>query len=217
MNEPHRIRAAIGFVLSLGAALALTWTDPGPKATLDQRLWSEALWWGATVAVLAYVLLVERRAPSSIGLRPMSWRDGLIALAGAGLLIFNAIVVYLALFAVLILSISMSHVPNLMQMPRWYRAIMVVRLAVAGEILFRAAPIERAADALGGGGSGKWIGAGLSLAGFVAVTWSGWNPVESIATGFAGAIVTGLYLWRRNAGVNMLARAVALGAGYLLH
>lgn len=214
MSDAQRVRTAIGFVLSLGAALALTWWGPGPKATLDQRLWSEALWWGTTVLVTAYVLLVERRPLASLGLKPIGLHDGFIALAGAGLLIFNAVLIYLSLFAVVILSISMSHVPNILQMPLWYRAIMVVRIAVAGELLFRAVPIERAAE-LGRGG--KWIGAGVSLAAFIAVNWSGWDPVSSIVAAFAGVILTVLYAIRRNAGVNMLARAIALGFGYLLH
>jgi hypothetical protein len=210
----RRIQLIIGFVLSLGAALALTWWDPGTKGTLDQRLWSEALWWGAAALVAVYVLAIEKQPLSSMGLRPIGLHDALIALAGAGLLIFNAVLIYLTLFAVVILSISLSHVPNILQMPWWYRAIMVVRIAVAGEILFRAVPIEHAA---GLGRGGKWIGAGVSLTGFVAINWSGWDPVTSIVTGFAGLIVTALYAIRRNAGVNMLARAIALGFGYLLH
>ncbi len=214
MSGQHRIRTAAGFALSLGAALALSWFEPAPKATLDQRLWSEACWWVAVAALAAYLLLVERRPPSSAGFRPVHGSDAVAALAGLAALVLGTIAIYLGLFPVLILSISMSHVSNILQMPWWYRAIMVLRIAVAGELLFRAYPIERAGD-LGPGG--RWIGAGLSLIGFIAVTWSGWNPVESIAGAFTAVVLTALYLWRRNAGVNMIVRAVALGAGYLVH
>ncbi len=208
-----RVPAIVGFALSLGMALALTWFGPGPKATLDQRLVGEALWWGAAAALLVYLLLIERRPLSAAGLRPLHLRDTVAALVGTGVLILGTVVIYLGLFPVLILSISLSHVPNIFEMPWWYRAIMILRIAVVGELLFRAAPIERA-DTLGP--AGKWIGAAVSLAGFIAVTWSGWNPVESIAAAFAGVVLTALYLWKRNAGVNMIARALALGVGYLL-
>lgn len=210
----RRTQILTGIALSLGAALLLSWFGPGPKAPLEERLWSEAAWWGALAVVLLHVRAVEKQPFASIGLRPMNGRETLMALAGAVALMLVVTVITLGLFPLLLLSISMSHVSNLLHMPWWYRAIMVLRMAVAGELLFRSTPIERAAAL---GPAGKWIGAGLSLAAFVAATWSGWEPVESVAAVFTGLVATALYLWRRNAGVNMLARAIALGAGYLVH
>ena len=207
----RKIQIAIGLLLSLGAASLLTFhTDV--RADLNTRLMTEGLWAIATLVVLAYVALVERLPLSSAGIRPPSWRDVLIgAGSGVALMIFTA-VIYLSLFPIVLLTISISHTPNTLQMPLWYRFILVTRLAFTDEFLFRSYAIERL-DELG---LGKWIAGAISLALYVALHWSSWNPVESIAMAFGGALLTGLYLWRRNVWVNMIARWMAEGAGYLL-
>lgn len=208
-----RIKAAIGLALSLGAALALTRFGAPPKAALETRLSYDAAWWGAAAVTMLYALIVERKPVASIGLRKPSWRDIAIG-GGTGLLIVaGTVFVYMTLFPVLLLSISISHIPNTMLMPYWYRAAMVLRFAVAGESLFRAFAIEHAAALLPKGG--KWLAAALSLAAFIAANWSSWSPVESIATFFGGIVLTALYLWRRNLAVNVTASFIGLGAGYL--
>jgi len=207
-----RIKAAIGLALSLGAALALTRFGAPPKAALETRLSYEAAWWGAAAVTMLYALIAERKPVASIGLRKPSWRDIAIG-GGAGLLIVaGTIFVYMTLFPVLLLSISMSHIPNIVEMPYWYRLVMVLRIALVGELLFRAYAVERMEEL----GLSGWIAGAISLAAFIAANWSGWNPVESITMVFSGAALTGLYMWRRNLYVNMIARFAALGAGYLL-
>jgi membrane protease YdiL (CAAX protease family) len=121
----------------------------------------------------------------------------------------------MTLFPVLLLSISMSHIPNTMLMPYWYRAAIVARFALAGELLFRAVVIEHGEMVLPRGG--KWLAAALSLAAFIAANWFSWNPVESLTAFYAGIMLTLLYLWRRNLWVNAIAGAIGLGAGYLLN
>jgi membrane protease YdiL (CAAX protease family) len=208
----RKIQIAIGLLLSLGAASLLT-IHTGVRADLNTRLVTEGLWAIATLVLLAYVALVERLPLSSAGLRPLSWRDALIGAGGGAVLILWTVVIYLSLFPILILSISLSHTPNTLQMPLWYRFILVTRLAFADEFLFRGYAIERLNEL----GLGKWIAGAISLALYIAVHWSSWNPVESIAMCFTGTALTGLYLWRRNVWVNMIARWMAEGAGYLLH
>lgn len=214
MRAAHSILIAVGCLAVLGAAFALTRYGAPPKAVLETRLTYEAAWWGAAAVAVFHALFVERRPPASFGLRAPTWRDLAVA-AGAGALILAGIVfVYMALFPILLLSISISHIPDTMFMPYWYRAAMVVRVAVAGELLFRAFVIEHGETLLPGWG--KWLAATLSLAAFVAADWSSWSPVESIATFFAGLVLTLLYLWRRNLAVNAIAAFIGLGAGYLL-
>lgn len=203
-----RIRITIGLVLSLGVATVLSVYGPPPKAALEIRLVHEALWWAAVAALSAYVAWGEKLAFSSLGLRRMDAREWILAL-GAGLAVAALFaVVYLSLFPVLLLSLSLSHVDNVMQMPWWYRALFVARVAVTQELMFRAYAIERL---------GRWTGAAISLALAIAATWSGWAPVESLATATGAAALTALYLWRRNLGVNMVAHALAAGLGYLAH
>lgn len=213
MRATHSLPIAVGLLASLGAAFALTHWGAPPKAALETRLLAEAAWWGAAAAAVLYALLVERRRPASFGLRMPSWRDLAIAAGAGALILAGTVFVYLGLFPVLLLSISVSHVPNIFLMPYWYRVAMVVRFAVAGELLFRAFAIERGDALLPVWG--KWLAAALSLAAFAAANWFSWSPVESIATFFAGIVLTLLYLWRRNLAVNAIASAIGLGAGYL--
>jgi membrane protease YdiL (CAAX protease family) len=208
MNMTRRVHILFGLVLSLGAAAVLTVYGPPPKAALGVRLQDEALWWAAAAALLAYVVLGEKLALSSAGLRRMGVRDWNIALgAGIGIAALS-VLVYLTLFPVLLLSLSMSHVSNIVGLPWWYRALFVARVAFTQELMFRAYVIERL---------GRWIGAAVSLAVVIAATWSGRDPVESIAAAAGAIALTALYLWRRNAAVNMVAHAVAAGLGYLMH
>jgi membrane protease YdiL (CAAX protease family) len=207
------VKGLLGPILSLGAAAALTVFCSAPKAELDVRLRTEALWWAAAVAAVLYLLFVERRTFSSAGIRPVHRQDVAAMLIGtmgtAGL----RILIYLALFPVLLLSISLSHVPNTLQMTLWYRALLVVRIAIAGEFLFRAYAIQRMTEL----GLNKWIAGLISLAVYALANWSGWAPVESIAAAGSGLALTLLYLWRRNLWVNAVAQGAAVGFGLLLH
>ncbi|HEX4861555.1 MAG TPA: CPBP family glutamic-type intramembrane protease [Rhizomicrobium sp.] len=202
----RQFRTVVSLAAALGVAFALTRFGAPPKAALQTRLVYEAVWWAVAAAIAPYFLSLARQMPS--------WRDIAIAVAAGALIALGKMLVYLTLFPVLLLSISLSHVPNILEMPSWYRLLMVMRIAVAGELLFRAYPIERG-EAFAPG-SGKWIAAAASFAVFAAASWSGWNPVEGIATIFAGAMFTGLYLWRHSLAVNALASFIALSAGYLL-
>jgi hypothetical protein len=213
MAAGRRILSAIGLLGALVAAYALTRFGAPPKAVLETRLVYEAAWWGAAVAAVFYVRMIERLSPGAFGARMPSWRDIVIA-AGAGIVIVaGTVAIYMTLFPVLLLSISMSHIPNTMLMPYWYRLAMVARMAVTGELLFRALAVEHGVMVLPRGG--KWLAAALSLAAFIAANWTSWSPVEAIATFFGGIVLTALYLWRRNLAVNVIASAIGLGSGYL--
>lgn len=212
MSTARRSQIFAGLALSLGTASALTLFGPAPQAELVTRLTGEVMWWGAVAAVLLTIAFVERKPFASAGLRKPDRKELLIAVVAGTAIAAGAIFIFLALFPVLLLSISMSHVSNILRMPYWYIVIMVARIAVAEELLFRGYVIERIEEL----GFGRWAGAALSLAVYAAVHWSGWNPVESIATIFIGAMLSALYLWRRNTYVNMIAHFIVTGAGYLV-
>lgn len=73
--------------------------------------------------------------------------------------------------------------------------IVVLTASVTEELLFRAYPIEHLARLTGK----RWPGALLSLAAFVALHLEGWNLGHVIGVVLPlGAVMTGLYLWRRN-------------------
>jgi hypothetical protein len=214
MTTLRRIQIVAGIVFSFGIALLLARYGVAPKAALDARLAGEAMWWGALAVLLLHAVFVERRPLSSIGFRKPGWQDAAIASGAALLIVVGTVFVYMVLFPVLLLSISMSHIPNTILMPYWYRLVMVLRIAVAGEILFRAYAIERGEELFPG--IGKWLAAALSLAVYVAADWSSWSPVESIASAFGGLVLTALYLWRRSIWANVVASGVAGAAGWLM-
>ena len=79
--------------------------------------------------------------------------------------------------------------------PAWLLLIVVLTASVTEELLFRAYPIEHLARLTGK----RWPGALLSLAAFVALHLQGWNLGHVVGVVLPlGAVMTGLYLWRRN-------------------
>lgn len=213
MSISRQVQILFGLVLSLGIATILTIFGAVPKAALGVRLESEAVWWAAAIVLIAYVRLGEKLPFASIGIRPLRSRDAIAAAVGAFGVASATVIAYLALFPVLILSISLSHVPNTLTMPLWYRALLTIRIAVAGEFLFRAYPIERLTELR----LNRWLASAISLAIYIFANWLGWNPVESIATALGGLVLTLLYLWRRSLWVNAIAQGIAVGFGLLLH
>ena len=78
--------------------------------------------------------------------------------------------------------------------PAWLLLVMVLTASVTEELLFRSYPIERLARLTGK----RWPGALLSLAAFVAFHLHGWNLGHVVGVVLPlGAVMTGLYLWRR--------------------
>ena len=79
--------------------------------------------------------------------------------------------------------------------PAWLLLVMLLTASATEELLFRAYPIERLARLTGS----RWPGALLSLAAFVAIHLQGWNLGHVLGVVLPlGAVMTGLYLWRRN-------------------
>jgi membrane protease YdiL (CAAX protease family) len=79
--------------------------------------------------------------------------------------------------------------------PAWLVLAVVLTASVTEELLFRAYPIERLARLTGA----RWPGALLSLAAFVAFHLHDgtWGHVVGVVLPLR-AVMTGLYLWRRN-------------------
>lgn len=213
MTSRPRITLVVGILFLLIATFAplggwgqhLLGRELGPN-------WSrEILWWVLTFGLYAHVLVVERRALSSIGLHRPRLADLVLAVIAGVLLVGGTVVIYNVLFPLLHLQINMKEVGTLMHTPFWYRVMLVTRAAVAEETLFRGYPIERLKE-----WSGSRVLAGV--AGWAAFTYAhlgSWGAAQLIVAGYGGALLTILYLWRRNLWANMLAHWIADGAGFL--
>jgi uncharacterized protein len=172
----------------------------------------EALWWVAVALLLLYVILVERRPLSSIGLRKIRPWDIPIAIASGILMVVAIAFIYGVVFRVLHLQMNTGAMNKVLAAPFWYRFMLVTRAAVAEEILFRGYPIERLEELIG-----SRLAAGtISWAAFTIAYLGGWGWPQLLVAGSGGIILTVVYLWRRNLPANIVTHWIADAAGFLL-
>ena len=78
--------------------------------------------------------------------------------------------------------------------------------------LFRGYPMERIRELSGS----RAVAAVVSWSAFTYAHLGSWGAAQLLVAGFGGAILTALYLWRRNLWANMIAHWITDGAGFLL-
>jgi membrane protease YdiL (CAAX protease family) len=202
----------IGLLLAFGLpALPLgSWLAPGDG--LGPRLAREGLWWGIGALVIAWVLLCERLPLSSMGLRRPTWKSIAWAVAAAILMMASVMLSYAIVFPALGLHMNMAAVASITHVPLWLQTATMARAGMVEEILFRGYAIERI-EALTGS---KWLAGAISGLIFVAVHLSGWGAAQLIVVAFGAAILTCLYLYRRDLASNMLAHFLADFVGFML-
>jgi membrane protease YdiL (CAAX protease family) len=212
-SDPQRWTVSLfGLALALGVpALPLgQWLSPGNG--ISARLGREAIWWVLAGMILLWVLRVERRSLSSIGLRPPTWRTFAWGLGSSALMMATVMLSYAVIFPALGLKMNIAAVHGLTQVPLWLQTATMVRAGVVEEILFRGYAIERLWALTGS----IWVAAGLSAAVFVAVHISSWGYAQLIVVGFGAVILTLLYLFRRDLVSNMLAHFLTDFIGFML-
>jgi membrane protease YdiL (CAAX protease family) len=87
----------------------------------------------------------------------------------------------------------------------------IVRAATFEEIYFRGFAIERLTEMVGS----RPVAAAISLVTFSAEHVSYWGWAHLVVASFGGAVLTGLYLWRRDLGANMIAHLLTDAVGFL--
>ena len=158
-------------------------------------LLSQSMLWLLTGTVIVVTRWWERRPWSWIGVRRISWRAALLA-AVLGVALGIAVpILTVATSRLLPLSKGATVDTVAASGPAWLVLAVVLTASVTEELLFRAYPIERLARLTGV----RWPGALLSLAAFVAFHLHGWHLGHVLGVVLPlGAVMTGLYLWRRN-------------------
>lgn len=164
------------------------------------------------VVLLLYVLLVERLPLSSIGFRRFGIGGILSAIPAGILMVVGVVLIYSVVFPAFHLQTNTGLANRLAAMPFWYRFMLVTRAAGAEEILFRGYPIERLEELT----ASRALAGFVSWAAFTIAHLGAWGWPQLMAAGFGGAILTVLYLWRRNLWLNMIAHWIADGTGFLL-
>lgn len=182
-----------------------------PEEGLPALIGREAVFWALTLAIVVYVLFVERRPLSSVSWKAARWSSVLIGVAAAAVTIAGMAVIYLAVFPALQLS-GADGDPVALSTPLWFMVGLVIRAAIFEELFFRGFMIERLTEITGS----RWPAAMLALAAFTFSHLGGWGPAHLIVAGFGGLVLTALYLWRRDLLTNMIAHFATNAIGLLL-
>ena len=202
------------------AGLLLAWGLPElglptmlfPGTELAARVGRELIWWALGVIVLLWVTRGEKQPLSSINLR----KPGFGTL-GWGLMfvipmIASVVLSYALIFPALGLHQNMATTPSLIEVPMWLQTATMIRAGVVEEILYRGYPIERITALTGR----RWLAAGLAAIAFIAAHIGAWGYPQLIVVTFGAAIITCLYLWRRDLVACMVAHALTDIIGFAL-
>jgi membrane protease YdiL (CAAX protease family) len=206
----RRSLAILGIVFALGFPALPISAVYDEFADVAHLVGYELIWWAATLLILIHVRFVEQQPLATIGVRRPSARDLAIA-TGAGVAI---LVVLAALYNAVLPSLQATEgaaIAQLMATPVWWRVISTVRAAVGEEVLFRGYALERLAAVTRRPG----LAAAVSWAAFTVEHVGFWGWGHLLVAGIAGALLTGLYLWRRNLWVNILAHFIVDAAALL--
>jgi uncharacterized protein len=175
-------------------------------------LWGgEVLWWALFAALLLYVLLIERRALSSVGFRRPGVMDIVSAfIAAIAALLGIGLIISLVLPA---MHLSVTHQLNsLLQAPFLFRVCAVTRAAFVEELAFRGYGFERISELTGSSLLGALVTAVLFT--LAHLSGGGWGQVVIAAWG--AIMLTLLYAWRRSLWTNIIGHWLTDGTAFLL-
>ncbi len=202
---------SIGLVLAFGLPELHLGQRLAPGDDLRSNAVAEVLFWFIGLTIIGYVVLVERRPLSSIGLWRPGWRTFVYGLLGAIAMFASVILSYAVLFPLLGLKMNQEAVEHITRNPFWFQILMFLRAGVVEEVLYRGYPIERVQELTGN----KWVAALLSVVVFTAVHLSGWGGAQLVVVALGAIILALLYLWRRDLVCNMIAHFLVDLGGFL--
>ncbi len=205
LRQAVTILVLIIFQLPLAGYLA-------PGEGLSAQVRREGIYWVLTFFLLAYVRVAERRSLSSIGLKQPTSKSVGFGLAGALVLVAGFALIYMIIFPALGLPVNESQMAAVKSMPLWFRFLLVVRAAVFEEIYYRGFAIERLTEFTGL----RWLASAISLTAFTFAHLAYWGWAHLIVAAFGGAVLTVLYICRRDLACNMLAHLITDSVGFLL-
>jgi membrane protease YdiL (CAAX protease family) len=164
--------------------------------------------WINLAAVVAIVILWERRPLTSIGVVPMRWWTLPVGIVAGFVITFASGI----LVGTLGLHSDVEFVSKLQSLPVVLRALTALTAGVFEETLFRGYALERLTTLWGN----KWLAGACTVVIFTLahVPAVGWDHV--LPVGIVSILVTLLYLWRRDLVLNMVAHTTVDAIGLLL-
>jgi len=207
--EAWKAWTALAAFLILSAAPLGSWIAPGGGVS---SIVAYTKWLGLAAAVLAWVILVERRPLSSIGIRRPGWDTFGWALMMTVALVASVVLSYNLILPALGLELNQVATKSITDTSFAAQLALFVRAGVTEEILFRGYPIERILELT----RSKWIAALVPGILFIAGHYLFWGVGQLIVVAFGTAIFTLFYLWRRDLICCMIAHISADLIGFAL-
>jgi uncharacterized protein len=183
-----------------------------PGNTFAAQVAREGVFWALTLLLITYILVVERRPLSSIGLIRPTWKTIVFGIVGALVMVAGMAAIYMIIFPALGQSMDETTTTAIKAMPLWFRVILILRAAVFEEVFYRGFVIERLTELA----RLRWLAALVSLTAFTLAHLSGWGWAHLMIAAFGGTVLTGLYLFRRDLSSNMIAHFLTDAVGFLL-
>jgi membrane protease YdiL (CAAX protease family) len=165
----------------------------------------EAMFWLLAAALIAIVVVWEKRPLSSIGLRPPTIRSVWRGLAGLAVYLAIGIAMAVALHFVAGGVPEFSGVQaTLKSLPVWAMVLLAIRAGIVEELMTRGFALHRLAEWSGY----VWIGAVLQLLLFAGLHVPVWGWAKGAIVLVLGAVLTVLYLRHRDLAANMITHAL---------
>lgn len=208
MSNSAKISSAttIGLALSLLGYLIISVTlqIPSIKNTLlpnPTAVLGFLFAWVLTGALILIVILGERRSLESIGIKIITIKDVLFAVA-LGILLSLSVPVLTLIASHIIPSSPLGNISSVTESVSVVIIFLgVLTAGITEEILFRAYPIERIIELTGN----KWLALAISVIAFVLPHMAGWNLTHIIGVVLPlSLILSGIYIWKRNIIFNMI-------------
>jgi membrane protease YdiL (CAAX protease family) len=178
---------------------------------IPARFVSEGAIWCFGLLVLGIALLGEPRTLASIGLRrPTRWTP----LWGLGAAIVLLALGGLASFVTYNVLHATNHTPEqveaLVRGSLGFGLLLALRAGVIEEVLYRGLAIEQLAVLTGR----RWLAALVATLAFIAVHAVHFDPRQLIPIATASFALAGIYLWRRNLWINIIAHTLIDAVGF---
>lgn len=176
------------------------------------RFATEGAVWLFAAVVVGVALFGEGRTPASIGLKRPTWLTPVWGVAAAvGLMVVVGLSSSLTYHLLHAPSQSAAKYEAMVRGSLVYALFIALRAGVVEEVLYRGLAIEQLTVLTGR----RWLAGAIAAAIFILAHAVHVDAYQLIPVAAATAAMTGLYLWRRNLWINIIAHvlvdAVALG------
>lgn len=169
---------------------------------VSARVVTEGAIWFYAMLVVGISLFAERRTLASIGLRSPTFGTVLWGLGGAvALLAIGGLASFVTYTVLHHSNNSPAQIESLIHGSIVYALFLALRAGVIEELFYRGLAIEQLTSLIGS----RWIAAASATLVFVLVHAFRFDPLQLIPIAATSLGFTGLYLWRRNLLVNMVA------------